>query len=114
VHIDVLFAGMAVTDFAPAIAWYERLLGQPADIVVNDAEVMWRVADGAWLYVVADPDRAGHGLVTLAVGDLEASMAEISRRGITTGPIETVGDAGHKASVSDPDGNTISYIQVSS
>ena len=33
---------------------------------------MWRVAETAWLYVVVDAVRAGHGLVALSVADLDA------------------------------------------
>ena len=52
--IGVVFTGVAVADFEPAVAWYRRLFGRPEDIVVKDDEVMWRITDTAWLYVVAD------------------------------------------------------------
>lgn len=94
VSIDVLFAGIAVADFDAAVAWYDRLLGRPSDIVVKDGEVMWRIADAAWLYVVRDPSRAGHALVTLAVADLEAAIAEIQERGLPSPPIEKIAAAG--------------------
>ena len=43
---------------------------------------MWWVAETAWLYVVVDGDRAGNGLVALSVADLDATLAELGRRGI--------------------------------
>ncbi len=110
--IDVRFAGIAVADFDAALAWYDRLLGRAADIVVKDDEVMWRIADGAWLYVVGDPRHAGHALVTLAVADLDEAVAQIERRGLPSPPIETIAGAGRKASVTDLEGNTITFIQV--
>jgi hypothetical protein len=43
--MDVLLAGIAVANFGAALAWYDRLFGRPADIVVKDDEVMWRISD---------------------------------------------------------------------
>jgi predicted enzyme related to lactoylglutathione lyase len=112
VSIDVLFAGVAVADFDAALAWYDRLLGRPADIVVKDDEVMWRITEGAWLYVVGDARHAGHALVALAVADLDEAIAQIESRGLARPPIETIAGAGRKASFTDLEGNTISFIQV--
>jgi predicted enzyme related to lactoylglutathione lyase len=112
VPVDVLFAGIPVADFPAAVTWYDRLFGRPADIVVKADEVMWRVADSAWVYVVGDPTRVGTALVTMAVPDLDATMTEIGERGITGAAIEIVADAGRKASVADADGNTITFIEV--
>jgi predicted enzyme related to lactoylglutathione lyase len=109
---DVLFAGIAVDDFPAAIRWYERLLGRPADIVVRDGEVMWKIAEAAWLYVLDDRARAGNSLVTMAVPDLVAAVHEIGDRGIISPPIETIVGAGRKASFTDPEGNVISFIEV--
>jgi len=63
VSIEVLFAGIAVADFHAALAWYERLLGRLADVVVKGDEVMWRFAEAAWLYVIGNSSRAGGALV---------------------------------------------------
>jgi predicted enzyme related to lactoylglutathione lyase len=112
VNIDVLFAGVSVTDLETALEWYQLLLGRPCDIIVNDDEVMWRVADSGWVYVVIDRQRAGKALVALAVADLDATLAEIADRGLRSSPIEIVGDGGRKATFSDPDGNLIAYIEV--
>lgn len=107
--IDVLFAGVAVSDLETATNWYDRLLGRPADIIVNDDEVMWRIAEGAWIYLLRDPGRAGQALVTLAVPDLDGAIAEIASRGLGLPPIE---GAGWKASVLDPEGNQVNFIEV--
>jgi predicted enzyme related to lactoylglutathione lyase len=110
--IDILFAGVPVADFTGAVAWYTRLLGRPADVVAADDEVMWRFADAAWLYVVEDDHRAGRALVALHVADLDEVVREVASRGITGQPIELVGTAGRKASFTDADGNTLSFIEV--
>jgi predicted enzyme related to lactoylglutathione lyase len=110
--IDVLFAGVPISDLPRAIAWYGKLLGRPADIVPNDDEVMWKCSQAGWLYVLRDPDRAGHSIVTAAVADLDRAVADINARGIVGLPIERIGDAGRKARFTDPDGNEISLIEV--
>ena len=110
--MEVLFAGVRERQLAPAIDWYGRLFGRAPDIVPNDEEVMWRVTDGGWIYVLQDPARAGRSLVTIAVTDLEQETAGLAGRNIEFGPIEAIGDAARKATREDPDGNTISLIQV--
>jgi len=112
VSVDVLFAGVAVADIEAAVAWYDHLLGRPADIVVRHDEVMWRITDAGWLYLVEDPRRAGHAVVTLAVADLDATIAEIEDRGLASAPIETIAGAGRKAAVVDPEGNMITFVEV--
>ncbi|WP_432932163.1 VOC family protein [Microbispora sp. CA-135349] len=111
-RMDTLFAGVAVEAFPGAVEWYARLFGRTADVVVADNEVMWRVADTAWLYVIEDAGRAGRSLVTISVSDLDQAVAELGARGISSGAIETVGDAGRKATVTDPEGNAIALIQI--
>jgi predicted enzyme related to lactoylglutathione lyase len=110
--ITVLFAGVPVADIESATTWYERLFGRPADVVANPNEVMWRCSDAAWLYIVVDPERAGHGLAALCVNDLQQTVDELECRGVTCGPISAVSDAERKAVALDPDGNTISLIAV--
>lgn len=110
--MEVLFAGVRVRDLAAAVEWYGRLFGRPADIVPNDEEVMWRVTDGGWLYVLQELNSAGASLVTIAVTDLDAEVAALSEHGLRPGPIEPVGDAGRRSSLQDPDGNSINLIQV--
>jgi len=112
VSMDVLFAGVPVAGFAAAVDWYTQLFGRPADIVAHDTEVMWRVVGDGWIYVVEDADRAGRALVTIAVPDLEAAVDDVRARGIDPTPIEPVGASGLKSTMADPDGNTISLIEV--
>jgi catechol 2,3-dioxygenase-like lactoylglutathione lyase family enzyme len=111
--IEVAFIGVAVTDLATGRDFFERLLGSPPDVLVNEDEVMWRVAEAAWLYVVVDPPRAGHALAALSVGDLDATLVELAARGITPSSVEQVSDDARKATVLDPDGNSVAIIEVS-
>ena len=81
-------------------------------MAVNENEVMWRIADHAWLYLIVDPPRAGRTVVTMAVGQLDDATAAIEERGITATSFETIPGAGRKAFFEDPDGNTIAIIEV--
>jgi len=110
--VDVLFAGVAVSDLESASAWYGRLFGRPPDVVVNDDEVMWGLADGGWLYLVRDARRAGRALATICVANLDAALAELGGRGVATGPVEIIGTAGRRSIVVDDDGNRLSVIEV--
>ena len=110
--IDYVFACLPVRDRDAAMIWYERLLGRPATFVPNEIEAVWQLAQTASLYILQDGDRAGGGVVTLAVGNLEAQRSEIAARGIGIGVIEDIPGAGRKAQVSDPDGNAISLVEI--
>lgn len=111
-EIDVLFASVAVSDLDAAIAWYTAVLGRAPDIVPNDEEVMWRLTESAWLYVIRDNERACRSVVTMCVRDLDAALAEMRLRGLGQTTVESVGDSGRKAKFSDPDGNKVSFIEV--
>jgi predicted enzyme related to lactoylglutathione lyase len=111
VAVTEVFAGIAVSDHALALPWYERLFGRPPDLIPNDNESAWQVAGAGWLYIVGDPARSGSSLVTLLVDDLEERVAELSGRGIEAGPIDVLPGVVQKTLISDPDGNTIQLGQ---
>jgi len=110
--ITYAFAGLVVANRDRAAAWYERLFGRPPAFLPNDAEAVWQVAGTASVYLLADPDRAGRGVVALVVDDLDVSLAEIAGRGIVSWRIEEVPGAGRKGVISDPDGNEVSLVQI--
>jgi hypothetical protein len=110
--VDVLFVGLAVSDFHASLAWYERFFDRAADVVAHETEVMWQITDRGWLYVLRDVDHAGNGIVTLAVPDIEDAVSALAARDIAIGPIQPEGDAGRKAVALDPDDNAIAIIEV--
>jgi catechol 2,3-dioxygenase-like lactoylglutathione lyase family enzyme len=112
--VEVAFTGVPVSSLAPGRDFFERLFGRPADIEVAADEVMWRLADSAWLYVVVDTARAGNGLAALSVGDLDTTLEELGTRGIEPVRVEVVDGGARKATVLDPDGNTVAIIEVPS
>ncbi|HEX9033280.1 MAG TPA: VOC family protein [Streptosporangiaceae bacterium] len=110
--VTYVFACLIVRDRDAAAAWYSRLFGRPPTFLPNEAEAVWQLAGTASLYVLADPDRAGRGIATLVVDDLAALVAEVSGRGIVPGAMEEIPGAGRKVVITDPDGNTVSIVQI--
>jgi len=102
-----VFAGIPVADRDAAIKWYTRFFGSPPELLPNAAEAAWRVTDTGWVYVIADPPRAGTALNTLLVDDLDAFCAGLAERGVQAEPIESVGGVVRRTSVTDPDGNRL-------
>ena len=107
--VSHVFAGIPVADYDAALAWYERLLGRPPDVIVTEHAAMWQVVDKGWIYVVGDPKRAGHALLTLLVDDLEDHVAALAQRGLAIGAIDTVPGVVRKAVMIDPEGNRITF-----
>jgi len=103
-----LFAGIRVRDLAAARPWYERLLGEPA-FSPNERELVWTVAEDRSIYIEEDPERAGDGLVTVFVDDLDAAVGEIGARGLEPAERETYSNGVRKVTYRDADGNEIGF-----
>lgn len=108
--IDHVLAVIPVADFEASHAWYERLLGRPADNRPMDGLAEWRVTDGGWVQVTLDTDRAGSALLNFAVSDMEQHLTDVSSRGLAAGVVETVTKGVQLSAIRDPDGNTITFI----
>lgn len=107
-----LFAAIPVRSRERAVTWYERFAGRPPDLIPNDDEAAWRLTDTGWIFVVADPARAGSARHTVLVDDIDAFLRGLAERGIATGPVETMEDVGVRhAYVTDPDGNRLQVGQ---
>ena len=86
-----LFAGIRVSDYETAKAWYERLLGAEPAFIVEHAE------------------GAGRATHTIFVDDLDALVAEIASRGIEPDERVTYPGKARKAIYRDADGNEIGF-----
>ncbi|MFC1411918.1 VOC family protein [Streptacidiphilus sp. N1-12] len=104
-----LFAGIPVRGYTEAVAWYERLLGATPSFLPNDTEAVWELAEHRYLYIVVQPEHAGHALHTVFVDDLEDRLAGIAARGLAPAVRETYANGVRKATFHDPDGNRISF-----
>jgi hypothetical protein len=110
--IEHVFAGVPTSDYAAALPWYTRLFGRPPDVIVKEDESMWELASGTWVYVVADPGRAGNALLTVMVDDLDAHVAALRERGAEPGAIETTRGKFRRSELNDPDGNQIAFAEA--
>jgi len=109
--IEHVLAVVPVADFDAAHAWYERLFGRPADNLPMEGQLVeWRVTETGWVQLTSDADRAGSALLNFAVDDLDRHLADLSRRGLASGAIETVNKGVQLSAIRDPDGNTITFI----
>src|SRR3990170_7614667 len=79
--IEHVMAVVPVSDLERADAWYEVLFGRPADNRPMPSLVEWQVTGAGWVQVTVDTDRAGSGLLNLAVDDLAATRDELATRG---------------------------------
>lgn len=111
-RVTHLFSGLAVRDFSSAKSWYERLFGRPPDMLPHDTEAVWNLAEGGLVYVVEDGERAGAGLLMLIVPDLEETLAAVAGRGLGSAAVQVLASGTRKATLTDPDGNRISFGQV--
>ena len=104
-----LFAGIPVSDYAAARPWYERLLGSEPTFLAHATEAVWDLAEGRSLYIVEDPERAGHALQTVFVDDLDSLVGAIASRGIDPSDRETYANGVRKVVYRDGDGNEIGF-----
>jgi predicted enzyme related to lactoylglutathione lyase len=61
------------------------------------------------VYIVEDPERAGHGVTLLFVDDLDAQLAAIAERGLAPDERETYENGVTKVTFRDPDGNEVAF-----
>jgi glyoxalase/bleomycin resistance protein/dioxygenase superfamily protein len=104
-----LFAGVAVREIGAASDWYRRFFGGEPAFLPNEVEAVWEVGEHQYVYIEESAERAGHGLLTLFVQDLDAVVAGISERGIEPVERETYENGVRKVIYHDPDGNEFGY-----
>ena len=104
-----LYAGICVTDYVAARPWYERLLGSEPTFLAHETEAVWDLAEGRSIFVLENPERAGHALHTIFVDNLDSHVSEIASRGISPAERETYSNGVRKAIYRDADGNEIGF-----
>jgi hypothetical protein len=104
-----LFAGIPVTNYAVALSWYKQLLGSEPAFFPNDIEAVWELAEHRYIYIIQQPEHAGHAQHTIYVDDLDAATAQIADRGLTPAKQETFTSGARKNTYCDPDGNELGF-----
>jgi hypothetical protein len=108
-----VLAALAVADVDSSIPWYESLLGRPADALPMDGLAEWHYPQSGVIQLVQDGDRAGRSLLTLHVDDLRRELIALGERGLEPGTMdETTSDKVMFATVTDPEGNEITLVEV--
>jgi predicted enzyme related to lactoylglutathione lyase len=103
------FAEIPVNDYRAALAWYEKLFGSSPTFCPHDTEAVWELAEHWSVFIVQQPDHAGHATHTVFADDLDALVAQIADRGIEPSKRETYSNGVRKVTYYDPDGNEIGF-----
>lgn len=110
-NVNNVFACIAVADHDTLSNWYERFLGRRADDRPMDGLAEWHYPSGH-IQLVADPHRAGSSLITLQVDSLTGEIERLSGHDITPDAVDTTtSEFVLFATISDPEGTTISLIE---
>jgi hypothetical protein len=104
-----LFAGIPIANYAAARGWYERLLGSAPTFFPHETEAVWEVGEHRYIYIVEQPEHAGHAMHTLFVDDLDATVEQIANRGLNPAKRETYSNGVRKTTYRDLDGNEIAF-----
>ena len=70
-------------------------------------EAVWTFADERSIAVAEDAERAGRGVATLFVDDLDAWVARFAARGVEPDDRESYSNGVRKVIYRDPDGNEL-------
>lgn len=106
-----VLAQIFVSDFDGAPAWYEGLLGRPADRLPMDGTAEWQLAGGGGLQVDRSEKGVGTSNVIIEVDDFDATLADLAGRGIDATAPDAPSSRLRLATVEDPEGNTITISQ---
>jgi hypothetical protein len=104
-----LFAGIQVTDYTAALAWYERLFGSPPSFFPTDIEAVWELAEHRFVFIELRPEHAGHARHLAFVDDLDARVTQIAERGLAPAARETLANGVRKVAYRDLDGNEFGF-----
>jgi hypothetical protein len=115
-------AGIVVDDLPAAAAWYARVLGRPADAAPMEGLLEWHLTGGGWLQVVdiqkvrevqrsAEWGAAGSSSVAFVVESLDDQLALLKSNGIAIGQTYTTGPSFKTATLADPSGNFVTFVE---
>jgi predicted enzyme related to lactoylglutathione lyase len=115
VTIKALLAVVPVADLDQAVEWYESFFGRPADTKPMDTLAEWHLSELGVVQVFQDPDRAGRTAVNFTVDELDAVLAELATKGITSTDPQVVSSGRQRlATTTDPDHNQLGLIESTS
>lgn len=121
-EIRRLMAGVVVDDLEAAGGWYQAMLGRPPDATPMGGLLEWHLASDAWLQVVdiakvreiqhaAQWGSAGASSVSFVVAHLDDQLAAFAENGIAIVSQYTTGSSLKTATVRDPAGNFVTFVE---
>lgn len=111
--IKNILAGVAVSDFETAVAWYQQLIGRRPDDEPMPGFAEWEFEKGGWLQVFKDVERAGCASVTLVENNLEERLADLQQKKIVVVK-QSAKDQVKTAIINDADGNQLVFAEAQS
>lgn len=108
--VEHVLAVVPVSDLPASRGWYARLFGREPDNDPMPTLAEWQLAPGGWVQVTEDVERAGRGLLNLAVDDLPAHREELRGRGLAPGEVQEVAKGVQLSALTDPDGTRVTLI----
>jgi glyoxylase I family protein len=109
-HVDFVLAVVAVSDIETGKSWYTKLFGREPDNNPMPNLVEWQVTSSAWVQVTEDPQRAGNGMLNLAVSDIEEAARELREMGLDAGEIIEANKGVRLCPITDPDDNKVHLV----
>ena len=85
------------------------MFGSAPSFFPHDTEAVWELAEHRSVFIVQQPDHAGHAMHTIIVDDLDTVVAGIAQRGLKPAKRETYSNSVRKMTYIDPDGNEIGF-----
>ena len=107
--ITRVYAVMSTAQLGRAYEWYARLFGRASDRQPMAEVHEWHFLNGG-VQLVSDSTRAGRSMLTVVVGNLDGTRAEMQTRDLVLGPASG-GDFAAVAQIADPDGNRITFAE---
>ena len=121
--IKGVYASVVVEDLQAAQTWYERILARPVDATPMDGLLEWHFTETGWLQVIRIVEvraiqhlpqwgAAGSSTVALVVDRIETHLA-LARAGGTVPVTEYSSNKLKTATIADPCGNLITFVELS-
>ena len=110
-NLNSVVSILPVADHPAAVAWYQRWIGREPDVVPADGVAEWQLAEAAWIQVSVADDGTGTSSVVVGVDDLDLQLEHCAATGVDVGDVDDLGFI-RLAATTDPDGNTITFVQV--
>jgi predicted enzyme related to lactoylglutathione lyase len=110
-QVQNVLAHVDVDDFDEGIRWYAQLFGREPDRVMPEGCAEWQLTESGALQLYAKSD-ARPSAVVLAIDDIDATVEQVTERGLSLDVVDELGARFRLATIPDPWGNTITFAHA--